>query len=255
MTSFCLIIFTVILSPTSKVSPRYTKTTYYYISPPPASSSPHLPPKPHHVEPTMTFAPRQVGFAPIPVTYSRLPHDDELYVMKAFARHASHCSSCAHPYEVHRKGGSFCSKGHQRALDVTQYVLNKAGQSFSVVDLDGNRRVQMEIPADCAVIRELLKALERGLRLRRKVPITSYDETYHVAPRVIQPIVEHRRPQEPRSVRTPIIEIRTPPSSRREKHSHSGRGSLYEADMKERERRNKTRVTYHSAGSNDDYYY
>ena len=244
------------------MSPQYTKTTYYYI--PYQPSSPPVSPKPPRAESTMTFEPRQVGFAPIPATYSRLPHDDELYVMKAFARHASHCSTCAHPYEVHRKGGSLCSKGHQRALDVTQYVLNKAGQTFSVVDLEGNRRVQMEIPADCAVVRELLKAMERGLRLRRKVPLTSYDATYHVPPRVIQPTFEHRRPQEPRYIRKPMLETALPPSSRREKHSHSGRGSLYEADMKERERRSKSRPTYYSAGSrgalpvpakDDDYYY
>lgn len=211
----------------------------------------------------MAFASRQVGFAP--ATYSRLPRDDEVYVMKAFARHASHCSACAHPYEVHRKGGSLCSKGHQRAQDVVQYVFHKAGQTFSVVDLEGNRKVQVEIPADCAVVRELLKAMERGLRLRRKVPLTSHDETYPVPPRVIQPTFEHRRPQEPRFIRKPIIETATPPSSRREKKTHSGRGSLYEADMKERDRRYKSRSTYHGAGSrgvvlvqaeNDaDYYY
>ena len=244
------------------MSTIYTKTTYYYIPTPP--STPSIPPKQTYLEPTMSFAPRQVGFAPIPATYSRLPHDDELYVMKAFARHASHCSACTHPYDVHRKGGSLCSKGHQRALDVAQYVFNKAGQTFSVVDLESDRRVQMEIPADCAVVRELLKAMERGLRLRRKVPVASYDETYHVPPRVIQPTFEHRRPQEPRYVRKPMLETALPPSSRREKHSHSGRGSLYEADMKERERRHKSRPTYHSAGSrgvlpvpakDDGYYY
>ncbi|KAL9025806.1 MAG: hypothetical protein Q9196_005436, partial [Gyalolechia fulgens] len=102
----------------------------------------------------------QVGFAPIPA-YSRLPRDDELYVMKAFARHASHCSACAHPYEVHRHGGTLCSKGHQRALDVAQYVYNKGGQSFSAVDGNGNHRVQIEIPANCEAVRSLLKAMER----------------------------------------------------------------------------------------------
>lgn len=213
----------------------------------------------------MAFAPRQVGFAPIPATYSRLPHDDELYVMKAFARHASHCSACAHPYEVYRKGGSLCSKGHQRALDVAQYVFNKAGQTFSVVDLEGNRRVQMEIPVDCAVVRELLKATERGLRLRRKVPVASHNETYRLPPRVIQPTFEHQRPQEPRYIRKPVLETAMLPASHREKRSHSGRGSLYEADMKERERRNNSRPTNYSVGSRgalpvpakdyDDYYY
>ena len=211
----------------------------------------------------MPSAARQVDFAPVPATYSRLPHDDELYVMKAFTRHASHCSTCVHPYDVHRKGGSLCSKGNQRALDVTQYIFNRAGQSFSVVDLEGDRRVQMEIPADCAVVRELLKALERGLRLRRKVPATGHDETKRAPPKVIQPTFEHRRPQEPRYIRKPILETAISPSSRREKHSHSGRGSLYEADMKERERRNK-RPAYYSVGSrgvlpvpakDDGYYY
>lgn len=119
------------------------------------------------------------------VSYHRLPHDDELYVMKAFARHASHCSTCAHPYETYRKGDTLCSKGHQRAFDVAQYVFNKAGQTFSVVDHYNNRRVSMEIPADCPVVLELLKTLESGFRLRRKVSI-SYDKTYHVKSR--QPI-------------------------------------------------------------------
>lgn len=202
----------------------------------------------------MAHSPRQVLFAPIPATYSRLPHDDELYVMKAFARHASHCPSCTHPYEAHRKGSTLCSKGHQRALDVAQYVFAKSGQTFSAVDLEHNRRVQMEIPADCAVVRELLKAMERGLRLRRKVPVassSSYEETYRAPPRVVQPTFEHRHPQEPRYIRKPMLETAMPPSSRREKHSHSGRGSLYEADMRERERRHRSRTTttYYSAGS------
>ena len=228
------------------MSPQYIKTTYYYISNPP--SSPPIPPKPKSVRFLMAPEPRQVGFAPIPATYSRLPHDDELYVMKAFARHASHCATCARPYEVSRKGGSLCSKGNQRALDVAQYVFNKDGQTFSVVDLDDNHRVQMELPVDCAVVRELLKAMERGLRLRRKAPTSRSDEKYQMPPRVIQPTFEHQRPQEPRYIRKPVLETVVPPSSRREKHSHSGRGSLYESDMKERERRLK-RSAYYSVGS------
>lgn len=219
-----------------------------------------------------TSSPRQVGFPPIPATYSRLPHDDELYVMKAFARHASHCSKCAHPYEVHKNGGSLCSKGHQRAIDVAQYVMQKAGKAYSVVDLDGNRRVQMEIPADCEAVRELLKAMERGLRLRRKTPVVSYDETYPVPPRVSSYPERDSRLREPRYISKPMLETsEAPPSptrkaSVREKPYYSGRGSLYESDMKERERRYKQQQrqsTYYSVGSRgalpvpatDDYYY
>ena len=138
------------------------------------------------------------------VSYCRLLQDDELYVMRAFARHASQCSTCAHPYVTYRKGGTLCSEGHQRALDVAQYVFNiKAGQTFSIVDLDGNRRVEMEIPADYAVVRELLKAMERGLCPRRKVPTMSYDNIHTIPPGIIQPTFEHQRPQEPRSIRKP----------------------------------------------------
>ncbi|KAI4181162.1 MAG: hypothetical protein L6R41_006787 [Letrouitia leprolyta] len=188
---------------------------------------------------------RQVDFAPIPA-YSRLPRDDELYVMKAFARHASHCSTCARPYEVHRNGGTLCSKGHQRALDVAQYIYFKGGQSFSAVDRDGNNRVQVEIPANCETVRSLLKAMERGLRLRRKVQPVSFDETYPIPPRKL-PSDYHDSSslREPRYIRKPSLETAEPPprvqQHRREKSS-SGRGSLYDEDMRERQRRYKERM-------------
>lgn len=256
------------------MSPQYTKTTYYYPTTPPPSPISILK-RSQSLPTTMPAAtsPRQVGFAPIPATYSRLPHDDELYVLKAFARHASHCPVCAHPYDVHRKGGTLCSKGHARALDVAQYVFTKAGQAFSVVDLDGNRRVQMEIPADCGAVRELLKAMERGLRLRRKIQPVSYDKTYPIPPRIIQSNPPPRE-KEPRTIRTPTLETSLPPPSLvrtysrrdRDRPTHlSGRGSLYESDMKAQRRRERERSTsYYNVGSrgvlpvpakDEEYYY
>ena len=190
--------------------------------------------------------------------------------MRAFARHAAHCEACEHPYDVHRNGGSLCSKGRQRARDVAQYAFNKAGQTFSVVDLDSNRRVQMEIPADCAVVRELLKAMERGLRLRQKSPAITYDETNRMPPKIIQPSFEHQPAKESRCTHKPALVAPLPPSTivvkngRREKPIHYGRGSLYEQDLKERGRRTKKRpVTLYNVGSRgalpvpikDDYYY
>ncbi|KAL9600257.1 MAG: hypothetical protein Q9219_003301 [cf. Caloplaca sp. 3 TL-2023] len=196
---------------------------------------------------------RQVDFAPIPA-YSRLPRDDELYVMKAFARHASHCSTCARPYEVHRHGGTLCSKGHQRALDVAQYIYNQGGQSFSAIERDGDNGIQVEIPADCEAVRSLLKAMERGLRLRRKVQPVSYDETYPIPPRKLPADYRPQNPlREPRYIRKPSLETAEPPprvqQHRREKSSSSfGRGSLYEEDMRERQRRYKERMpVYHKA--------
>ena len=183
---------------------------------------------------------RQVDFDPTPV-YSRQPHDDELYVMRAFSRHASHCASCEHPYEVYRRGRTLCPKGHQRAVDVAQYVYNKAGQAYSLVDREGNQRVQIEIPVKCEPVRELLQAMERGLRLMRKAPAVSYDKNYPVAPRQVRP--EYRpKPQiiqcEPR--RQERYETELPlwyKQPKRQRSPYADKGSLYEQDMMERERR------------------
>ncbi|MCJ1375948.1 hypothetical protein MMC20_007186 [Loxospora ochrophaea] len=191
---------------------------------------------------------RQVGFNPVPV-YSRPPGDDETYVMKAFARHASHCSTCAHPYEVHRRGDTLCDKGHQRAVDVAKYVYNKGGKAYSEVDRENRKQVQIEIPRNCEPVRELLRAMERGLSLTRQTPQPSYDDTYYVAPRKVL-----REPREPRHVRTlPRLEIAEPPSRgsaslSRGKSSYARKGSLYEQDMREREKRYwKDHPVYYSA--------
>ena len=181
--------------------------------------------------------------------YSRLPRDDELYVMKAFARHARHCSSCARPYDTHKKGGSLCPKGHQRALDVAQYLYNKQGEARSVVDREGNRTVQVEIPANCDVVRSLLKAIERGLRLRRVAPLQSYDSTYHIPARTLsQRVQPDRAPgyhREPRYIRKPKLETAVPPPgyhSRRQREEplyyddsrdtyNSGRGPSFQQPL------------------------
>ncbi len=175
---------------------------------------------------------------------------------------------------------------------MTEYVITKEGKPHSVVDMEGNKRVEIEIPPDCGVVRELLKALERGLRLRRKTPLISYDETYHVAPRtkarvydddndgdayVIAPPPARatktytERPRDRESRRKPVlIEMVEPSSSsalRRTKSErekgYRGRGSLYEADMKEKERRQRQqerKSTYYTVGERGaravpEYYY
>lgn len=226
--------------------PLYT-VTYYLIRPQPDQTIEQRLP-----QTTMPSYQRQVGFAPTPA-YSRLPRDDEAYVMKSFARHASHCSSCAHPYDVHRRGGILCSKGHQRAVDVAQYIYNSGGQAYSLVDHEGNQRMQVEIPLGCEAVRELLKAIERGLRLRHKAPMFSYDQTYHVPIR--HSVIDHAPRQEPSyphsqsyshsHSRKPRLETAEPPAwsvrqQRREKPYYAGRDSLYEQDLRERERKYKS---------------
>lgn len=193
----------------------------------------------------MPFFRRQVDFDLTPA-YSRLPRDDEIYVMKEFANHASHCSTCANPYEVHKRGRTLCPDGLLLALDVAQYLYNEGGRAFSSVDLEGNQRIQVEIPSGCESVRGLLKAIDRGLRLRRRTPTVSYDKTYYVPARKVQPDRGYQYSREPRSTRKPYSETPEPSTSkyskqqRREKSSYPGRGSLFEEDMREREKRHKT---------------
>ena len=226
--------------------------------------------------PSLPTRARQAHFAPILATVSRLPRDDEAFVMRRFAKHASHCADCAHPYMVHKTGRTLCPKGHQHAIQVTEYVISKDGKPHSVIDMEGNKIVEIEIPPECGAVRELLKALERGLRLRRNAPVISYDETYLVRPRVkptayyddhdtytIAPpstratmTPKHtERPRDSRR-RPPVIETVEPSTlrrtkSERENKAYRGRGSLYEADMKEKERlrrQQERRSTYYTVG-------
>ncbi|KAI9770656.1 MAG: hypothetical protein M1839_003077 [Geoglossum umbratile] len=180
---------------------------------------------------------RQVAFSSSN-SVSRQPHEDELEAIRRFASHASHCRKCAHPYEVHVTGGTLCDRGHHYAQNVASYVYNKAGKAYSVMDRDdGLAPTQVEIPVNCGAVRELLKAMERGLRIR-KAPLISYDRTYSIAPRVImaphppaQQIVEvpHRRHS--------TLHHHHAVVRHSEKPYISGRGSLYASDMNDRHRR------------------
>ena len=179
---------------------------------------------------------RQVAFSGNN-TVSRPPHQDELEAIRRFASHASRCLECAHPFEAHVTGRTLCNRGHHYAQQVAAYVYGKAGKAYSVIDRnDGLAPTQVEIPVNCEAVRELLKAMDRGLRIRQP-PIVSYDPTYPVAPRVIL------APPHPRSQQ--VIEV---PHRRHSTIHHAvarrpvkayaaGRGSLYASDMDHRNRR------------------
>ncbi|MCJ1298948.1 hypothetical protein MMC08_001739 [Hypocenomyce scalaris] len=187
---------------------------------------------------------RQVNFGP--ATISRLPGDDEKYVMQEFARHASRCSACASPYSVHLAGGTLCPTGHQLAIDVAQYVYTQAGKAYSRTDrARGQQAVQIEIPASCQVVRGLLQAMDNGLRLRKATKERSFDRTYAVEARPV--VIEERRPRAreeseeraPRLLRRPSAAAAT---GRRE--VVVGRGSLFDEDRREREKRERKAVYY-----------
>lgn len=123
---------------------------------------------------------RQGGLTEAPTT-SRLPHDYELCVMNEFASHASYCDECAHPYETHKNGGTLCSEGHRISEDISALICYEGGRAYSTVDLEENKRIQLEIPADCGVVGELLKALEGGF----VPPVASGYHTYRRGPKTL----------------------------------------------------------------------
>ena len=61
--------------------------------------------------------------------------------MQNFASHAKRCNQCARPYETFVGHGTLCEKG----IDVCQYVYNRNGNACSVVDSEGNQRMQVEL--------------------------------------------------------------------------------------------------------------
>lgn len=125
----------------------------------------------------------KVGFDTT-VKSRRAPREDETSVMRVFARHARSCEQCDNPYRTFQQGGELCHQGHLYARDVAKYIYSKGGAPFSLIDRDSfGERNEIEIPVDCEVIRNLIKAFDRGLSLRSKKPIISHDPNYYVKDR------------------------------------------------------------------------
>lgn len=227
---------------TVKVS-RYRQTTYYYY---PQSDAPRVSPYQdidnQYTYITSSATPKMPGIARPKVHFAsqdkvcRPAREDERYVMERFAKHASHCSYCSRPYETYLADGYLCERGHSYAKDVAQYVYLKAGVLFSEVEQTSDRiPVQVEIPAKFEVVRELLQALNAGMRKQK--PVISYDKTYYVP---------KRRSYSPEYYYEPDV-YETEPMQHHESRRHRsekkrvvyvpGRGSLYNQDEKDRRKR------------------
>jgi hypothetical protein len=153
------------------------------------------------------------------LAFARPPRDDELYVMCRFAHHARHCAYCARPLALVAQGRNLCAQGAHHANNVRQYIYSKGGKLYSLVDYEQGQTMQIEIPSDCDVVRDLMLALGRGLATQ---------------PRKTRTVVVHNdrvtTPQQPlvRRPATTLVEIA--PSGR------TYRGSLYHVDMMDRRR-------------------
>lgn len=190
---------------------------------------------------TTSTSPR-VGFATAVRSY-RPPRDDELSVMRTFARHASHCSKCADPYHVWKTDGELCDRGHSYARDVAKYIYSKGGRPHSVIDKESrNERNEIEVPVDCEVIRNLTRAFHQGLYLGSRKPVVSQDRSYLVSDR--QPPRERDQRRVYDSQRGEYgVEI--VPGQRRERERYT---------KEQREARDRNRATIHVDGSKGSLY-
>ena len=121
-----------------------------------------------------------------PASNCRSARDDERDVMQCFAAHTSHCPRCKDPYRAYKNGDTLCERGHAYAGDVVQYVYPQAGKAYSVIDRNAtDARIQIKIPEKRDAIRELLKAVDHGPKVRRPAfrPVVSHDQNYHVPDR------------------------------------------------------------------------
>lgn len=181
-----------------------------------------------------------MGFLKDPVSaVSRPVNAEESWAAYDFELHASKCAFCRDPYEVHRNRDQLCEQGHRLAQEVATFLYNRAdGETYSTVEED-HKLVRVEIPASYVQVRGLLKAIERSLRHRSRIPFVSMDRTYYVAARVPQRSRSVKVDQAPKPKLRPrsgeIVDwpsTKTKPSITTEvSSSHSKRGSLYETDL------------------------
>jgi len=138
----------------------------------------------HHHSMYDPATPPQVSFNHI-VSFCRPARDDEDFVMRSFASHASRCYRCADPYRTYKVNNTLCDRGHAYARDIRQYIYAETGQLFSVTDAQTGARVQVEVPAGYKAVRGLFKAINEGLKVEgiseaKEGPVIQSQDTHHV---------------------------------------------------------------------------
>ncbi|KGO72177.1 hypothetical protein PITC_076150 [Penicillium italicum] len=191
-----------------------------------------------------------------PLAVVRDLYDDEKLVVNDFERHASHCRNCSHAVQTYKDGLPLCESGKSHARDLRNYLYSQSGKYFSTVEFESGKSTRVKLPRDAFATRELLMALEQGMRIREKAVViqkpvqpvksatsTSYDRTYPVParkvsgkqarPRSMSPEAYQVIERAPRLSRSPTsIMYRSPGGS--PSRPSSSRGSLYSVDRQER---------------------
>lgn len=132
--------------------------------------------------PSSPSSPKAVRFSPTLDLASRPLTTTEAWSLYHFENHARQCPQCYQPAEVYRRGETLCDAGRGLAHDVAYHVFHKDGDVYSTKK-DDSKLVRVEIPHDYKQLRSLLKAMDRGIRTHRTVPIVSYDRSYPIPAR------------------------------------------------------------------------
>jgi hypothetical protein len=151
-------------------APAYAGHSNYYLANPspthvPLSSSPRAA-MPMSRSPTL---PTMMPQPAIPKSYIHQTFRD-------FASHAYKCSCCYDPLRVHLEGRQLCSKGHKLARKVSSALYEEANEKYRRSKYnqrrpDGWQSIEVDIPEGCEIVRALLVAINRGLKIHSSTEI------------------------------------------------------------------------------------
>ncbi|CAI7655330.1 unnamed protein product [Penicillium discolor] len=169
-----------------------------------------------------------------PVAVVRDLYDDEKLVVDDFERHASHCRNCSHAVQTYKDGLALCESGNTRARTLRNYLYSQNGKHFSTVDFESGKSTRVKLPRDAFAARELLTALEQGMRIHEKaVVIQKPVSGMQTRPRSMSPEAYQLVERAPRLSRSPTSIVYCSPGGSSSRPS-SSRGSLYSVDRQER---------------------
>ncbi|KAF2181759.1 hypothetical protein K469DRAFT_691838 [Zopfia rhizophila CBS 207.26] len=126
---------------------------------------------------------RNVRFGKQPVTQTSRPlNAAEQQCLSYFESHARNCPTCNNIARVYAERRSLCADGYDHAQGVLQYLYMEADQNVYSTNLEGGRRVQVEIPNDMYPVSwNLLTFTERSFRdPSRGRPFVSPNQPYGV---------------------------------------------------------------------------
>ena len=109
----------------------------------------------------------------------RCPREDEISVMKCFAKHINICHTCLIPKETKRI--YLCPRGYGYAMDVRQYLYLKEGKVLSVAD-HCQGEIEVEVPRRYDAICRILSRRQTSGHPCQSIPHTQTSKLSNSTP-------------------------------------------------------------------------